>query len=45
MLHPADSSQWEMCLRIEKEPFITEHDILIHAVPGIHPILLGLLVE
>ncbi|RSM14990.1 hypothetical protein CEP52_001009 [Fusarium oligoseptatum] len=33
MLHPADSTQWEMSLRIEKQPFIIEHDILIHAVP------------
>ena len=34
MLHPEDSSQWELNVRIEKEPFIIEHDILIHAVPG-----------
>lgn len=34
MLHPKDSSQWELNVRIEKEPFIIEHDILIHAVPG-----------
>ncbi|RSL66505.1 hypothetical protein CEP54_003700 [Fusarium duplospermum] len=33
MLHPPDSTEWEMSLRIEKEPFIIEHDILIHAVP------------
>ncbi|KAH7254742.1 hypothetical protein MRS44_016594 [Fusarium solani] len=33
MLHPEDSSQWELNVRIEKEPFIIEHDILIHAVP------------
>ncbi|KAJ4198714.1 hypothetical protein NW767_008705 [Fusarium falciforme] len=33
MLHPEDSSQWELNVRIKKEPFIIEHDILIHAVP------------
>ncbi|RSL45555.1 hypothetical protein CEP53_010727 [Fusarium sp. AF-6] len=37
MLHPADSTQWQMSLRIQKEPFIIGHDILIHAVPAEQP--------
>ncbi|KAM0430089.1 hypothetical protein ACHAPT_006095 [Fusarium lateritium] len=31
MLHPEDSSQRELLLRIDKDPFVLEHDILIHA--------------
>ncbi|KAF5013260.1 hypothetical protein FDECE_735 [Fusarium decemcellulare] len=32
MLHPADSSQTELALRIEKEPFLPEHDIQFYTV-------------
>jgi hypothetical protein len=34
MLHPEDSSEWALNLRVEKESFEPEDDIVIYAVPG-----------
>ncbi|XXH05877.1 hypothetical protein Hte_012318 [Hypoxylon texense] len=32
MLHPANSTQWELSLRVEKEPFVPDHDIQIYVI-------------
>lgn len=34
MLHPQNSKEWTLNLRIEKEPFLPEHDMVIYAAPG-----------